>query len=154
MDSARRGALIRYCLGMTGNQDTAGRAQARLDAIYARLDRKLDRGMDALDAVPLEPGDVMAVQRYVRSVELVARAARAVAALIVSPGRSRAVAAETEDDMNDDDRDDSPETLDRIRSELESRLDRLHAVIEAKRVACLAGRGRVVPIAGEPARAT
>ena len=118
---------------MTGNQDRAARAQARLDQIYERLDPMLDKGMDALDADPLKPGDALGVQRYVRGVELVARAARTVATLIAPPGRS-ASAEQAEDDMNDDDRDDSPEALDRLRAELESRLDGLRATIEAKRL--------------------
>lgn len=138
---------------MTGNQDRAERAQARLDVIYERLDRKLDRGIDALDALPLEPGDALAVQRYVRGVELVARTARAVAALIAPPSRARPQAGEAEDDMNDDDRDDSPENLDRLRAELESRLDRLRATIEAKRVDCLAGSRRLASAEREPVRA-
>lgn len=122
-------------MGMTGNQDRAARAQARLDAIYERLDPMLDRAMEALDAITLKANDALAVQRYVRGVELVAKAARGVAALIGPPGRGRAAAGETEDDMNDHDRDDCPETLDRLRAELESRLDRLRATIEAKRLA-------------------
>jgi len=120
-------------LGMTGNQDRAGRAAARLEQIYKRLDPMLDKGMDALDANPLKPGDALGVQRYVRGVDLVARAARTVATLIAPPGRSPD-AGQAEDDMNDDDRDDSPETLDRLRAELESRLDSLRATIEAKRL--------------------
>lgn len=120
-------------MGMTGNQDRAARAQARLDQIYGRLDPMLNTAMDTLDESPPKKGDVLSVQRYVRGVELIARAARAVAVLIAPPGRGRA-AGQTEDDMKDDDRDDSPETLDRLRAELESRLDGLRATIEAKRL--------------------
>jgi hypothetical protein len=120
-------------LGMTGNQDKAARAAARLEQIYERLDPMLDKGMDALDANPLKPGDALGVQRYVRGVELVARAARTVATLIAPPGRGPR-AEPAEDDMNDDDRDDSPEALDRLRAELESRLDGLRTTIEAKRL--------------------
>lgn len=120
-------------MGMTGNQDRAGRAAARLEQVYARLDPMLDKGMDALDANPLKPGDALGVQRYVRGVDLVARAARTVATLIAPSGRGPS-AGQAEDDMNDDDRDDSPETLDRLRAELESRLDGLRATIEAKRL--------------------
>lgn len=129
-------------MGMTGNQDRTAWAQARLDAIHARLDPMLDKAMDALDAIALKAGDTLAVQRYVRGVELVAKAARAVAALISPPGRGRAAVREAEDDMNDHDRDDSPETLDRLRAELESRLDRLHALMEEKKLDCLAGGER------------
>ena len=118
---------------MTGNQDRAARAKARLEQIYGRLDPMLDKGMDALDANPLKPGDALGVQRYVRGVDLVARAARTVATLIAPSGRSPG-AEQAEDDMNDDDRDDSPEALDRLRAELESRLDSLRTTIEAKRL--------------------
>ena len=97
-------------MGMTGNQDRAARARARLEQIYERLDPMLDKGMDALDADPLKAGDALGVQRFVRGVELVARAARTVATLIAPPGRGRSF-EQAEDDMNDDDRDDSPETL-------------------------------------------
>jgi hypothetical protein len=118
---------------MTGNQDRAGRAATRLEQIYERLNPMLDKGMDALDASPLKPGDALGVQRYVRAVDLVARAARTVATLIAPTGRGPK-AVQAEDDMNDDDPDDSPETLDRLRAELESRLDSLRATIEAKRL--------------------
>lgn len=118
---------------MTGNQDKAGRATARLEQVYDRLDPMLDKAMNALDANPLKPGDALGVQRYVRGVELVARAARSVATLIAPPGRGPGD-EQAEDDMNDDDRDDSPETLDRLRAELESRLDGLRTTIEAKRL--------------------
>ncbi len=118
---------------MTGNQDKAARAAARLEQIYDRLDPMLDRAMVALDDSPLESGDTLAVQRFVRGVELVARAARTIATLINPPGRGPG-AAQTEDDMDNDDRDDSPEALDRLRAELESRLDGLRTTIEAKRV--------------------
>ena len=118
---------------MTGNQDRADRARARLEQVYDLLDPMLNNAMTALDANPLKPGDALGVQRYVRGVELVARAARTVATLIAPPGRGGR-GEQPEDDMNDDDRDDSPEVLDRLRAELESRLDSLRATIEAKRL--------------------
>ena len=118
---------------MTGNQDRAARAQTRLDQIYGRLDPMLDAAMDTLDESQPKKGDALSVQRFVRGVEMTARAARTVATLIAPPGRS-ARAGQAEDDMNDDDRDDSPEALDRLRAELESRLDGLRATIEAKRL--------------------
>ena len=118
---------------MTGNQDRADRARARLEQVYDLLDPMMNNAMTALDANPLKPGDALGVQRYVRGVELVARAARTVATLIAPPGRGGR-GEQAEDDMNDDDRDDSPEVLDRLRAELESRLDSLRATIEAKRL--------------------
>lgn len=107
--------------------------RARLEQVYDLLDPMLDNAMTALDAKPLKPGDALGVQRHVRGVELVARAARTVASLIAPPGRGGRE-EQAEDDMNDDDRDDSPEMLDRLRAELESRLDSLRATIEAKRL--------------------
>jgi len=118
---------------MTGNQDKAARAAARLEQIYDQLDPMLDKAMIALDANPLKPGDALTVQRYVRGVELVARAARAIATLITPPGRGPSP-GQAEDNMNDDDRDDSPETLGRLRAEIESRLNELRATIETKRL--------------------
>jgi hypothetical protein len=118
---------------MTGNQDRAARAQARLDQIYGRLDPMLDKAMDTLDESPPRKGDTLSVQRYVRGVELVGRSARMVATLIAPPQRGRTVEP-AEEDMNNDDRDDSPEALDRLRAELESRLDSLRTTIEAKRL--------------------
>jgi hypothetical protein len=118
---------------MTGNQDRATRARARLEQVYDQLDPMLDKALAALDAKPLEPGDALGVQRYVRGVELAARAARTLATLIAPPTRVGGI-EQAEDDMKDDDRDDSPEVLDRLRAELESRLDSLRATIEAKRL--------------------
>jgi hypothetical protein len=118
---------------MTGNQDRAVRARARLEQIHDLLDPMLDHAIAALGAKPPAPGDALGVQRHVRGVELIARAARTLATLIDPPGRVRGV-EQAEDDMKDDDRDDSPEELDRLRAELESRLDSLRATIEAKRL--------------------
>ena len=118
---------------MTGNQDRAARASARLEQVHDLLDPMLDHVIAALCAKPPAPGDALGVQRHVRGVELIARAARTLATLIDPPGRARGV-EQAEDDMKDDDRDDSPEELDRLRAELESRLDSLRATIEAKRL--------------------
>ena len=114
---------------MTGNQDRAARAQARLDAIYERLDAMIDKAMEALDAVEPTAGDILAVQRYVRGVDLTGKAAKTLAGLISRPGRVDA-GEQTEDEMNP--RDDSPETLERLRAELETRLAELDAVLEQK----------------------
>ena len=129
MRFVRRGALVAYCLGMTGHQDRAARAQARLDAIYERLDLMIDLALDALDAVELKAGDALAVQRYVRGVDLTGKAAKTLAGLMSGPVRG-GPSEQTEDEMNH--RDDSPETLDRLRAELESRLAQLDAVFEQK----------------------
>lgn len=139
-------------MGMTGNQDRTARAGARLEQVYDQLDPMLDKAMTALDANPLKPGDALGVQRYVRGVELVARSARMVATLL-APRRGPARVEPIEDDMNHDDRDESPEALDRLRAELESRLDGLRATIEAKRLEGWTVVRTTAPGAGEHAGA-
>lgn len=122
-------------MGMTGNQDRAERATTRLAQLHERLDPLLDRAVEALESTPLKAGDTLAVQRFVRGLELVARAARTVVGLQCARFRDGPAGPREEDDMDDDERDDSPETLDRLRAELESRLDGLRTTIERKRLA-------------------
>lgn len=75
------------------------------------------------------PGDVAEVERQARTVGVIARSVRAVVAL--TPASRVATGAEAEEDEMKH-RDDSPENLERMRAELETRLDRLNAVLEAK----------------------
>lgn len=89
----------------------------------------IDRGVVVVaDKVP-GPGDVAEVERQARTVGVIARSTRAVVALIPASGGASGSEAE-EDEMKH--RDDSPENLERMRVELEARLDRLNAVLEAK----------------------
>lgn len=89
----------------------------------------IDRGVRVLADETPGPGDVAGVERQARTVGVIARSARAVVALTPAPAGPRDPEAK-EDEMKH--RDDSPENLERMRAELETRLDRLNAVLEAK----------------------
>ncbi|HEY1225486.1 MAG TPA: hypothetical protein VGE54_09685 [Brevundimonas sp.] len=137
---------------MAGNQDRAARAEAWEVTVLEALAPMIDEAVAALKAAPLEPGDVPAVEKRARAIGVIARSARAVAALAGSPRRpSRA--QDQEDEMGEHERDDSPENLARLRAELESRLDCLHAVIEKKRLAGWTVTRATAPGDGEPLRA-
>ena len=114
---------------MTGNQDRAGRAAAWTGDLQERLIPLIDETVDVFEGRRPERGDVAGAERQARTVGVIARSARAVAALTPVPGSARDPEAE-EDEMKH--RDDSPENLERMRAELETRLDRLNAVLEAK----------------------
>ena len=116
-------------MGMTGNQDRAGRAAAWAAAWQDDCMTMIDEDGAVLKAEPAKTGDLAAAVRRIRAVGVVARSVRAVVALSPS-SRSRGDRQPEEDEMKH--RDDGPETLERLRAELEARLDRLNAVFEAK----------------------
>lgn len=116
-------------MGMTGNQDRAARAAAWAGDVQARLMPIIDRGVLVVEDKVPGPGDVAEVERQARTAGVIARSARAVLTLIPASGGASGAGAE-EDEMKH--RDDSPENLERMRTELETRLDRLNAVLEAK----------------------
>lgn len=128
---AHLGTLSRYGLGMTGNQDRTARATAVLEAYQARMEAVLNRAAEALEATEMKAGDGLGIQRCVRAAEMLSKAVRVVV-FMDAPERAAAGADAAEDDMID--YDDSPETMERLRLELQSRLDRLRATIEAKRL--------------------
>ena len=119
---------------MTGNQDRTDRALKRIEAMQARLDPMLDHAAETLEATRLEVGDALAVQRYVRAITLLGSATRTIALLDILPSKTAQGADTAEDSMADHERDDSPENLDRLRDELESRLARLNGIVEQKRL--------------------
>lgn len=123
---------------MTGNQDTTGRAEARLRAVHDRLNPMIDRAMDALEACELEPQDVLRVQRFARGIDIVARSTRAVVRLLIPLSKSSSGSRSEEIDVRDAERDDSPENIERLRGRIESDLDSVHALIEEKRLDCAA----------------
>jgi len=129
---ARLGALNRYGLGMTGNQDRTARATAVLEAYQARMQGVLERAAEALEATEMKPGDGLGIQRCVRAAEMLSKAVRVVV-FMDAPERSASGSDAAEDDMAD--YDDSPETMERLQLELQSRLDRLRATVERKRLA-------------------
>jgi hypothetical protein len=116
-------------LGMTGNQDRAGRAAAWSDALQDDFMAIIDEDVVVLKAAKPAVDDLAAAVRRVRAVGVFARSVRAVVVLS-PPSRSGGDRQLEEDEMKH--RDDSPENLERMRAELETRLDRLNAVLEAK----------------------
>lgn len=137
-------------MGMTGNQDRAARASAWAGDLQERLMPIIDRGVTLLADKKPEPGDVPEVERQTRTVGVIARSARAVVALTPTPRGARPPGSE-EDEMRH--RDDSPETLERMRAELEARLDRLNAVLEAKGIVVEPGCWPVARADREPVHA-
>ena len=116
-------------MGMTGNQDTAERVAAWAATRLEDFMPMIDESVAVVKAAILPAGDVAAAVRRARAVGVLARSVRAVAVLALSP-RSRRDRQPEEDEMKH--RDDSPENLERMRVELEARLDRLNAAFEAK----------------------
>lgn len=116
-------------MGMTGNQDRAGRAGAWSDALQDDFMAIVDEDVVVLKAAKPAVGDLAGAVRRVRAVGVFARSVRAVVVLS-TPSRSGGHRQLEEDEMKH--RDDSPENLERMRAELEARLDRLNAVLEAK----------------------
>jgi hypothetical protein len=119
-------------LGMTGNQDRAARAAAWSDALQDDL-------MAIIDAD-------LAAERRVRAVGVFARSGRAVVAL--SPPLKSGGRQLEEGEMKH--RDDTPENLERMRAELETRLDRLNAVLESKGIVVEPGCWPVARAGREP----
>lgn len=121
---------------MTGNSDRIQRAEGRLEALYDALDSQMDRAVEALQRIDLNEAGALDVQRFVRAIELTAKAGRGVAALArAMEGGGRRAAAGAEEDMADDDFDDSPEGLEHVRDELDRRLGDLDGRFEHKGLA-------------------
>ncbi len=118
-------------MGMTGNQDRAGRAAAWSGVMQDDFMAIVDEDVVVLKAAKPAAGDLAAAERRVRAVGVFARSVRAVVALS-PPLRSGGDCQLEEDEMKH--RDDSPENLERMRADLETRLDRLNAVLESKGV--------------------
>lgn len=116
-------------MGMTGNQDKAARAAAWAGDLQEQFMLMVDEDVAVAKAMTSAPGDLTAAERRARAVGVFARSVRAVVALS-PPSRPSGDRQLEEDEMKH--RDDSPENLERMRAELEARLDRLNAVLEAK----------------------
>lgn len=123
---------------MAGNQDKTAQAEARLRAVYDRLNPMIDRAMDTLEACELQPDDLLCVQRFARAIDIVARSTRAVVRLLIPLSKPSTRSRSEEIDVRDNERDDSPENLERLRALMESQLDSVHAVLEEKRLDCAA----------------
>jgi hypothetical protein len=135
---------------MTGNQAKAARAAAWAGDLQEQFMAIVDTDVVILKAASPAAGDLGAAERRVRAVGVFARSVRAVVALS-SPSRSGGDRQLEEDEMKH--RDDSPETLERMRAELETRLDRLNAVLEAKGIVVEPGCWPVARTDREPVHA-
>ena len=133
-------------MGMTGNQDRAARAAAWAGARQDDLMAIIDADLAVLKAAAPTAGDLVAAERRVRAAGVFARSGRAVVALSSSPQSGGRQLEEGE--MKH--RDDTPENLERMRAELETRLDRLNAVLEAKGIVVEPGCWPVARSVREP----
>lgn len=126
---------------MAGMKDEAGRGggtRCLAEDHLILLQSMVDDGMEALAAVGLKPGDVLAVERKMRAVASMVRSIKLVDSLRPKPGKTHGHDDE-EPDMSEDEighgDDMDPAEVAALRAELESRLDRIRTVIEKKRVA-------------------
>ena len=133
-------------MGMTGNQDRAARAAAWAGARQDDLMAIIDADLAVLKAAAPTAGDLVAAERRVRAAGVFARSGRAVVALSSSPQSGGRQLEEGE--MKH--RDDTPENLERMRAELETRLDRLNAVLESKGIVVELGCWPVARTGREP----
>lgn len=133
-------------MGMTGNQDRAARAAAWAGARQDDLMAIIDADLAVLKAAAPTAGDLVAAERRVRAAGVFARSGRAVVALSSSPQSGGRQLEEGE--MKH--RDDTPENLERMRAELETRLDRLNAVLESKGIVVEPGCWPVARTGREP----
>lgn len=118
---------------MSENQDRAERILAWARELPDKLTPLIDDSIKASEP-ELKAGDLVGAQRKARAVVAVSAAGKAVVSLLSVAAKARerrcAPPPQQEDEM--DHRDDSPETLERLRDELESRLRRLRSVLESK----------------------
>ena len=136
-------------MGMTGNQDRAARAAAWAGDLQDQFMLMIDEDVALMKAMAAKPGDLIVAARRIRAVGAAARSVRAVMALS-PPSRSGGDRQLEEDEMKH--RDDSPENLERMRAELEARLDRLNAVLEAKGIVVEPGCWPTARTGREPVR--
>lgn len=116
---------------MSENQDTAERILAWARELPDKLTPLVEDSIKASQP-ELKAGDLVGAQRKARVVVAVSAAGKAVMSLlsVAKAGKRGRATPQQEDEM--DHSDDSPETLERLRDELESRLRRLRSVIESK----------------------
>ena len=126
---ARPWTLVPYGLGMAGNgAAAAGDIQQWLDQVFGQLQSLVDQAVKVLVEAEL-PKDVAEAEKRARAVGVIARTAKAVAALKAS---AKKASGEAEDDLAG-----SGEVIDeaeeqRLRAELFARVDRLFEVAEQK----------------------
>lgn len=127
--SSRPWTLVPYGLGMAGNGAADGGAvQDWLDQVFGQLQAMVDQAVEVLiEAGP--PKDVAEAEKRARAMGVIARTAKAVAAL---KNQAKKVSGEAEDDVAG-----QGEVIDeaeeqRLRAELFARVDRLFEVAEQK----------------------
>jgi hypothetical protein len=125
---------------MSGNQDRAARARARTEARHDEMQDFLDRAKDTLMACPMDPATPVKTQQVIRGLELVIKVSLALEKMAIAPRSARSTPMETEQDVSKADRDDSPETLQRMRDDLVEHFDRMRIQIEHKDADWRAGR--------------
>jgi hypothetical protein len=117
---------------MAGKADmTTGAADWKAGGLITLQTQTL-RAVAVLQTAPLEDGDVAAADRHARAIVNMARAMKAVDGMVAKPAPS---AADPEDGMSEEHRDEDPAERERLSAEHERRLAELHTVIEAKRMA-------------------
>jgi len=126
---------------MAGKRDEAG----WLEAVFDRLKALTDEAI-AVVAAAEPPADVAEAEKRARAVGVLARTAKAVAALTMSPARKSRTPEE--DEMSEDDRDVSDAELAGLQAEFFARVDHLVAAFERKSLAAGLGREPAARTAG------
>lgn len=122
--------------GKADQTEAAGATAAAADTgawlgqVFAALKAATDQAI-AVVAAAEPPADVAEAEKRARAVGVLARTAKAVAALTIRPARKAARAPE-EDGMSEDDRELSDDEERAVRAELESRIDHLVGIAERK----------------------
>ncbi|WP_146113544.1 hypothetical protein [Brevundimonas sp. MYb52] len=129
---ASLGTLVGYGSGMAGKADEA----AWLAAVFDRLKALTDQAI-AVIAAAEPPADVAEAEKRARAVGVLARTAKAVAAL--RPARKSRTSEE--DEMSEDDRDVSDAELAGLQAEFFARVDHLVAAFERKSLTAGLDRG-------------
>lgn len=140
---------------MAEHQDRTRRAAETAEALAAHVMERvapyLEACVEALVRDTPKPGDLAGVAGRVRAVGAVARTTSAIVVLARRLDAPRRRAAPEEDEM--DHRDDSPETLDRMRADLDGRLAGLAATLEKNGVAARPGAWPAARPGGDALRA-
>jgi len=131
-------------------QRARGAEGAWAAGVMATLQGLVNETVEALAEIAIKPDDLIGVDRRAKAIAGLARAVKAVEALRARPRLSPV--SQSEDAMSEDESDEiDAAELDRIRGELESRLDSLRATIEAKRMARAVVAGADAPGAEDDA---
>ncbi len=109
-----------------------------LVAVFDRLKALTDQAI-AVVAAAEAPADVAEAEKRARAIGVMARTAKAVAALTLSPARKNR--NPEEDEMSEDDRDVSDAELAGLQAEFFARVDHLVAAFERKSLAAGLDRG-------------